>query len=329
MKSTPPSACTTHIVLGLFVVAAFIGAQQVRADAAGDEESARVEKLIEQLGSAFFDEREAAATELRKIGTRACEKLADARNHPSAEVRSRATALLRQLHVFPLRDAFQAFAKQADEQLDLEEGMFLISRILNNDVRREALTKQLDQLAAAVRKKLGEGVVPKSVEPERMVTVLREVLFDDEKLGGNFDDYQNPANSSLEKVLQTRKGLPILVSHVVIAVGRRLEIPIVGLPTAGRYIVKYDGSRAPPGSTQSDIFFDPFDNGRVLTREMRAELFPGTDPERLVEAQSKRKDLIRMLNNLETHLFNRDEISPAYLAVEFRVALEQNPIQVE
>ncbi len=306
------------------VLVAWLGVQGLRADdTAAPHDSARIAKLIEQLDSDAFEEREAAVNALRKIGVAAREHLLNARHHKSAEVRSRAAALVRQQDVIPLVEAFQTFAQQPEEKLDLEEGMWLISRILNKDVQRVPLAKQLDALADAVRKKLGRDVVPNSVEPERLVNVLREVLFTDEKFGGNVDDYQNPVNSSLEKVLQTKRGLPIVVSQLVIAVGRRLDVPIVGVPTGGRYIVKYDGRKG-PGAPRDDIYLDPFDNGKVLSREDRAAMFPGFDPDRMVEPQSRRQDLIRMLNNLESHLFNRDETDLAFQAVHFRVALEQN-----
>ncbi|MDB5346866.1 MAG: uncharacterized protein JWP89_5243 [Schlesneria sp.] len=310
-----------HVMTCLLLVAILAGTTAQADDLGLDLDAPAISKLIEQLGSAFFEEREAAAKELRRLGKQAMPLLQEARTHKSAEIRSRVAALLRQ-QALTLGETIQAFAKQRDEDLNLEEGMWLIARILNPDVQQATLTRQLDQLADSVRKKLGK-FEPKSVAPDRMVTVLREVLFDQEKFGGNFDDYQNPANSSLEKVLETKQGLPILVSHVVIAVGRRLDLPIVGVPTAGRYIVKYDGKRAAPGLPDQDIFLDPFNNGKVLTRLDRMESFPDHDPDRMVDPQSARRDLIRMLNNMESHLFNRDEITKAYQAVEFRVALEE------
>lgn len=307
------------LVLGLYV-AASAGAEE---NEVRPEESARISTLIQQLGSASFDEREAAAKELRQIGQSAVPQLTIALNHKSVEVRSRAAAILRQQIRVPLQAAIQKFAAQPEEKLDLEEGMWLISRILNPQADKVSLTRQLDDLAKAVRKKLGDAD-PKSIDPQRAVTALREVLFDDEKFGGNFGDYSNPENSSLEKVLASRKGLPILVSHVVIAVARRLDVPIVGLPTSGRYIVKYDGQRAPAGFPKEDIVIDPFDNGKVLSREDRMERFPGADPDNLARPSTRREALIRMLNNLESHLFQRDETDLAYVAVEFRLALQDH-----
>jgi regulator of sirC expression with transglutaminase-like and TPR domain len=292
-------------------------------------DEAQIAKLIEQLGSPTFEEREAALKSLRQLGQKVLGPLAEARNHKSPEVRSRAAMLLRQLDLVPLQTAFVAFARQPDEKLSLEEGMWLISRIVNRSAQRALMEKQLDALANSVRKKLGPDVVPRTIAPERLVAVLCEVVFEDEKFDGNEADYHNPDNSSLERVLQTKKGLPILLSHLVVAVGRRLEVPIVGLPTPGRYIVKYDGQQAPPGFAKKDIYFDPYGHGRVLTEEIREQLFPGIVLER-IKPQSARDDLIRMLHNIESHLFGRDETDKAYLAVEFRIALqEQAPANKE
>ncbi|MBC8113898.1 MAG: hypothetical protein H7062_05950, partial [Candidatus Saccharimonas sp.] len=189
---------------------------------------------------------------------------------------------------------------------------------------REDLSKPLDALAAKVRERLGKDIVPKTADPKLLIAALRGVLFDDEKFTGNFNDYGNPDNSSLARVLATRKGLPITVSHVVVAVGERLEVPLVGVPTPNRYIVKYEGRRAPVGFPREDIFLNPFDDGKVLSRVDREQMFPGLDPDGLPEPSTKRLVLIRMLNNLETHLFNRDEIDRAYQALAFRQLLEQH-----
>jgi hypothetical protein len=51
--------------------------------------------------------------------------------------------------------------------------------------------------------------------------------------------------------------------------------------------------------------------------------FQGVDADRMVPPGTKRDVLIRMLNNMETHLFGRGETEQAYLAVEFRVALQE------
>jgi regulator of sirC expression with transglutaminase-like and TPR domain len=322
------------VLTGLFSVAVADDPPEASPEANATKEVAtdevttdeEIAKLIELLGSDSFPEREAAAKRLAQIGRPARSRLKAAKENPSVEIRSRAARLLRNLDVVPLETAFEELARQPDETIDLEQGMWLISRILNPDVQREELTKPLDRLAAKVREKLGKDVVPKSVDPQRVVSVMQHVLFEEEQFRGNVDDYGNPKNSSLADVLSTKKGLPILLSHVVVSVAERLEVPIVGVPTPGRYIVKYDGRRAPTGFPQTDVYLSPFDGGKVLSRADLKLLFPGLDADQMVAPGSRRDVLIRMLNNIETHLFNRDEIDRAYLAVAFRVALQDHAV---
>lgn len=289
------------------------------ADAAQAVQAHRIALLVEQLGSRNFAVREIAETSLRELGESTREALRTARRHPSAEVRSRVTTLLRQLDIVPLAEAFETFADRPDERLDLEEGMWLISRIVDADADRQKMARELDSLAADVRKKLG-AIEPRAAESHVLVEALCEVLFHDHQFRGNVLDYQSPANSSLEQVLKTRTGLPILLSHVAIAVGRRLQVPLRGVPTPGRYLFKYDGD-----GTAGDLYIDPFAGGKVLSRADREALFPGLDPDRMVDPQSARDDLARMLSNLETHLYGRDQIEAAELALRFRLALQNRP----
>lgn len=283
-----------------------------------------LEVLVEQLGSRSFVEREAAERALRAYGESARAALAGARNHASAEIRSRGASLLRQLDVVPLTEAFDALARQPDAKLDLEEGMWLIARIVHRSADRAQLSQQLDALADRVKTRREALQKVGGTDAEVAVQAVCEVLFQEEKFQGNVNDYRNPDNSSLEQVLKTRTGLPILLSHVAIAVGRRADIPLKGVPTPGRYLFKYDN----PG-TADDLYIDPFAGGKILSRQDRSELFPGVDPDQMVEPQSPREDLIRMLVNLETHLYGRDLSDAAELALRFRIALQEHASQEE
>ncbi|MBC8114143.1 MAG: hypothetical protein H7062_07185, partial [Candidatus Saccharimonas sp.] len=226
-----PAAWSFRLVL----VSSLLVAACLMADEPADSEKSpspeEIALLIERLGVRPFDEREAATKQLLKMGAAAREGLIRAKSSESAEVRSRAAAILKLIDKPPSVDEFKALAEQPDDKLDLERGLWLIARIVDPGVRREEITQPLDALAAKVRERLGKDVTPKTADPQQVVTALRRVLFDDEKFTGNFNDYGNPDNSSLARVLATRKGLPITLSHVVVAVGERLDIPVVGVPT--------------------------------------------------------------------------------------------------
>jgi len=257
-----------------------------------------ISRLIGLLDADRFEVRERATRELFAIGMPAVESLQAARGHASAEVRWRAKALVESLTVGVRRRELTEFASLPDERLDLEHGMWLIARILNPTVKQAALTKPLDDLAERVRKQLGKGGAPADADPQKVVAAIRHVLFVEEGFTGNVAERYHPDNSSLERVLATKKGLPIVLSHLTIAVARRLDVPLVGVPLSGTYIVKYDGSQAPDGFPKDDLFLDPFERGRVLRAGDEIErAFPGQDAAS-ESSLNNRDTLERMLRNL-------------------------------
>jgi regulator of sirC expression with transglutaminase-like and TPR domain len=264
-------------------------------------EEAEVRRYVRELDSDDFAIRERASFRLRQFDERIVPFLEEALESRSLEVRMRAKALLSLLQVDPLA----AFCALPDSQLSDEHGMFLIAQILNPNVKKADLARQLDDIAQQIRQKLAKQDSkrkPADMDPQVVVTALRQVFFDELKFTGNTEDYSNPDNSSLEKVLGTKKGLPITLSRIVVLVARRLDVPVVGIPASGRYIVKYDGSRAPVGFVKEDIYFHPFEAGKILSREDRRMLFPSHDPDLMVPPDSNREALTRMLRNLTSHL---------------------------
>jgi regulator of sirC expression with transglutaminase-like and TPR domain len=228
--------------------------------------------------------------------------LEEAARSGSPEVRFRADALLRSIHRGPIKMAIETFCAQADEAIDLEQGMWLISRIGNPRIRRQDLDRQYHEIAAQVREQLGKEVDPATADPELVVAALRQVIFEDLKFNTNKEDYDNPDNCFPDRVLATRKGRPIFVSHVVVAVARRLKLPIVGLPVSGMYSVKYDGAKAPRGFPREDIVFYPHDGGRVLSRDEFPRLLGVAEFDALPTPATPRLALARMLSNLTSVL---------------------------
>ena len=287
----------------------------------GEDTNEAIARLIALLDADQFEIRERASRELVEIGIPALPALREACQHQSAEVRGRAKSLVDLLTSGLRRREFTEFAVQPDEVLDLEHGMWLISRILDPEVKKKDLASKLDELAAKVRERLGKDVDPARSDPQKVVAAVRQVLFVEQGFTGNAQDYHNPDNSSLDRVLATRKGLPILLSHVTVAVGRRLPAPIVPLALDGTYIVKYDGSRAPPGFARDDIFMHPFYQGRLIARENVDTELPGKNAQEELPDQT-RVALVRMLQNMINHLDEREDRERSAQAQELQALLK-------
>jgi regulator of sirC expression with transglutaminase-like and TPR domain len=259
-------------------------------------------RLIAALDAETYAQREQATRELMRLGRYALGALQEAQSHKSAEVRGRARRIIEELTVGVWRRDITAYAARDDRELDVEHGMWLIANLLDPTVTRASLTAQLDRLAARVRKRLGADVDPATADPAVVMRAVQHVLFVEERFGGNERERYHPDNSSLARVLATKQGLPIVVSHIVIGVGRRLKVPIVDVPLSGTFIVKYDGTRAPAGFPQADIFLDPENGGRLyMAGEELERAFPGQEPD-AVPANTNRENVSRMLRNLSSSL---------------------------
>ncbi len=160
--------------------------------------------------------------------------------------------------------------------------------------------QQLDEIAeqvAARRPGLGAA---------QRYRALREVLVAELGFRGNADDYYSAENSYLNRVLDTRIGIPISLAIVWVEVGRRLNWPIAGVGFPGHFLVRID-------DPERFVMVDPFGGGRSLAiddcRKLLAQQFDGklTFASAFLEPCDTRSTLIRLLNNLRTIYTIRQE----------------------
>ena len=283
----------------------------------------QVRDWVKDLGNRQYASRQQAQTRLLATGWSALPWLLQAQRDPNPERRFRARQLAREIQHRRLSREFQQLGIQPENTIDLDQAMISIARIVDPLIDETSLTRQLDQLAKQVRKLLGPNVSLEKVPPARAVATIQQVIFRQHGFTGAKTDYDHPRNSSLEKVLQHRKGLPILLSHVVVSVADRLDWPFVGVPIPGRYMVKYDGSRAPTGSPKEDILLDPFGGGKILTMEQLLEIVPSLDPQTALTPSSKRETVVRMLRNLEADYLAIGNLEQAERTARYRLLVDR------
>jgi regulator of sirC expression with transglutaminase-like and TPR domain len=126
---------------------------------------------------------------------------------------------------------------------------------------------------------------------------MRRVLVGDYHLRGNQDDYYDPENTYLHRVLERGLGVPISLSVVWLEVARRLKWPVTGLGLPGHFIIRFDDD-------ERFVLVDPFRDGRSLTiddcRQILDYYFEGQVPfsPSFLRPVGVRFILARMLNNL-------------------------------
>lgn len=190
--------------------------------------------------------------------------------------------------------------------IPLDEMAFLISSIAIGGQKigdsrdsESAIVEQLsrlDELAAAV--------------PSPTFGGIAQFLFTgSDAFVGNRAEYYDPDNSLLSRVLDRHAGIPISLSVIMMEVGRRLGVPIVGIGMPGHFLV----ALAPSRGNLPETFADPFHEGQILDGDQCQQLFhqmtgghqtfhPGflapVHPMAIVE---------RMLNNLKAIYISRSD----------------------
>ena len=273
------------------------------------EQSPEVAQWVRDLGDEKFAVREKAREKLLATGTPALPLLTEAMESDDPEQRIRATQLVNAIRSGLIRTEFAQLTKRELVPKDVEHGMWLIAMILDPGLPRAEVTNRLDAMAASVRKAAGEGVEPAGLAPDKAVSILIGVLKNEFGLHGDMETYDHPDNSSIHRVLTRKKGLPIVLSEIAVAVGRRVDLPVVGLGIPGRYMFKYDGSQAPEGEKKDDIIVNPFEDWKVTTAAELTRTIPLFDRATDLEPYPPRLTLIRILNNLAADFVEQRDLT--------------------
>jgi regulator of sirC expression with transglutaminase-like and TPR domain len=255
-----------------------------------------------------------ARNTLLEIGEAARPYLETGCNHPDPTVRARSRHLLENFAWERLRWEWHRFV--ATPNPDLEQGVLYLGRFAEPDLDVGWVSGELDRLAGELRTLVRPGEEVRAAAP-----ALARFFHEHHGFDGNRDDYENPDNSYIQRVLTSKRGLPIALSCIYVLVSRRVGLPVAGIGMPGHFLVRYGA----PESTH--VFLDPFHGGRLLTgqsclrwlgaRGFEADLrYLATTPDRLI--------LARMLANLINHHRRRLEFQAADRLLELRNMLLGN-----
>src|SRR6185369_6933648 len=147
--------------------------------------------------------------------------------------------------------ALELLARNPQAPLDLAEVALGLARDEYADLDVDAYLGQLNAMAHEARR-LVRGPL------ESQVNGLCRYLFHDMGFRGNVKEYYDPRNSYLNQVLERRTGIPIALSAVVMAVGRRVGLEVEGVGLPGHFVVKI-------AEGNHEVLVDPFHGGRLLT----------------------------------------------------------------
>lgn len=188
------------------------------------------------------------------------------------------TSLVREDDAIPLFEAALAIAQDAEPALDLTATQAIVDGFAAQLMRRLAAD-------ASVIQKL---------------RMLNHFFYDELGFAGNVNDYYDPNNSYLHRVIATRRGIPISLAVIYMEIAQQIGLKLHGVSFPGHFLMKLS---LPSG----EIILDPF-NGASLSRE---ELEEWLDPYlrnyhpsdmplgAYLQSARPREILARMLHNLK------------------------------
>lgn len=203
-----------------------------------------------------------------------------------------------------------------DEAIDLASAALELARIEYPDLDAASYLARLDALAKRVSR--GLRAIPNARET---IAMLNRVLFEEEGLRGNRDDYYDPRNSFLNDVLDRKLGIPITLAVIYMEVARRVGFPVAGTAMPGHFLIKhYD-------VMSGEIVIDAFNRGCVLSmddcRVRLKEIYRGQlefRPE-FLQPVTCREILTRMLNNLRQIYFTKRDLRKGLLVLDLLLAI--------
>ncbi|MBO0359283.1 transglutaminase family protein [Hymenobacter sp. BT186] len=140
---------------------------------------------------------------------------------------------------------------------NLMEGMWLLNSYQYPDADLQVLNRAIEQLRFEVW-----TLLKPEMHPADQVQALNYVLFKTHKFAANTQNFHSPANSMLQRVLETRRGNPLTLCVIYLLVAQRLNLPIYGVNLPNLFVLTY---------RLDDLDVEPFyincyNRGLVLSR---------------------------------------------------------------
>ncbi len=204
-------------------------------------------------------------------------------------MRRRAQEIISYLARQTADERFMRFCLNRGDDFDIEEGVWLLAQTQYPDFNVAAYQALFDSYAAELRGRIDFGG-----ETEEILGAINRHLFHELGFHGNEQNYYEPSNSYLNRVVDQRTGNPISLCLVYLLVARRLRLPVTGIGLPGHFVCRFQTSTV-------EIFIDPFNQGKLLTKADCVKYLLHTQhglAEGYLAPVSPRRMLLRMCANL-------------------------------
>jgi regulator of sirC expression with transglutaminase-like and TPR domain len=182
---------------------------------------------------------------------------------PNEKIQLRLENLIQEIQFNGVKNDLERWIRTGAEYL--LEGAFHVARFQFPDISIVKLNEHVENIRKDVWIEINSNLT--ALEK---VKILNYIIFDLHKFMRNNDDFYSPQNSFINQVFENKKGNPISLAIVYLAVASKLGLPIYGVNLPKNFILAYkDEFRHRDDADESeDILFyiNPYNKGAVLGR---------------------------------------------------------------
>lgn len=208
-----------------------------------------------------------------------------------------------------------------DDGIPLTEAAISLAQDVYEDVDIQAVQYQIDRWADTIKRRL-----PADAPVLHRLRMLNQFFFQELGMSGNANNYYDPDNSFLHRVVETRRGIPISLAVIWLDLARAIKLDAQGVSFPGHFMVTV---YLPVGQ----VVMDPLSGNSFNAEELNEMLEPWRKRMGLPEPEepslglhlrpaTARDMLVRMLRNLK-EIYRSNSGWGKALAVQQRLLILQ------
>ncbi|WP_157542972.1 transglutaminase family protein [Mucilaginibacter aquatilis] len=151
---------------------------------------------------------------------------------------------------------------QQSGAFDLLRGALIINKYQYPDLDEQKVINQIEEIKRDIwMQMMFEG------SPSDQVKLINHVLYNLHGFSGNTTNHQDPQNSYLSQVLESKKGNQISLAIIYSVIAQKLDIPIYGVNLPQHFILAYLDESAKSEFESGVLFYiNAFNKGYIFGR---------------------------------------------------------------
>ncbi|MCB2130349.1 MAG: transglutaminase family protein [Rhodobacteraceae bacterium] len=212
---------------------------------------------------------------------------------------------------------FLSEIRKPAEEIEIELCALLFASALATETDVDGTIRSLDEQVNGFLAKHPEYQENAPFNSDYLIGVVGDILG----YRGDSLEYFSPDNSLLNRVVETKLGIPISLAAIYVAVGRRLGITVHGVSFPGHFLIRI----VEPDGTGTLV--DPFSHKKIGKDEQNALVGAATQSfgyfdQSWIANAHPHDFLVRMLENLKNLYLHAKDVGSVMLCLDFQLLLK-------